>query len=112
MAQDLIGQKFGMLTVIKQDDDYISPSGHHMKKWSCLCDCQLSIPENQRYLKSITSAALKSGNTKSCGCYRKSDMYVDSRYKDLTGYQFGKFTVIKKVDKPPHIKKSRYVLAL
>ena len=106
MTQDLVGQKFGMLTVIKQDNDYISPSGYHMKKWLCLCDCQLNLPENQRHLKSITSAALKSGNTKSCGCYRKSDMYVDSRYKDLTGYQFGKFTVIKKVDKPSHIKNS------
>lgn len=57
---DLSGQKFNYLTVIKQ-----VPRPAHIKCnhtfWLCKCDCG-----NE---KIIDQRALKSGNTKSCGCY-------------------------------------------
>ena len=38
--EDLTGQKFGKLTVIKHDDTYIpnkNNNWHH--KWICICEC-------------------------------------------------------------------------
>lgn len=43
------------------------------------------------YLR-LSGATLTSGNTKSCGCYRKE--LPSSKIKDLTGQRFGKLTVI------------------
>lgn len=60
---DLIGQKFNRLLVIGDAERYISPSGHRMKRWLCVCDCGNKI--------SVTTNHLKSGHTKSCGCYAK-----------------------------------------
>lgn len=43
--QDLTGMIFGELTVLKRDEDYISPKGYHLTKWLCRCVCgnQISI---------------------------------------------------------------------
>lgn len=73
--RDLSGQKFNRLNVIKPDDDYIAPSGRHIKRWICLCDCQLNLPEDQRKYISVNGSALVTGHTKSCGCYISSDEY-------------------------------------
>lgn len=54
---DISGQKFGRLTVIKPDGRYNSGN----IKWLCLCDCG-------NYTHTST-AALKKGQSKSCGCY-------------------------------------------
>ena len=54
--QDLTGQKFNRLTVVK----YLSKS-----KWLCKCDCG-----NETI---VLTGHLKSGHTKSCGCYRKEN---------------------------------------
>lgn len=56
---DLTGQKFGRLTVIRL-------SNKKQKKillWECECDCG--------GLNTTTAAALKTGNTLSCGCVKK-----------------------------------------
>lgn len=58
---DLTGQKFNKLTVIKRVEDYISPNGHHYVQWLCKCDCGKDVV--------VLSSNLKSGHTKSCGCY-------------------------------------------
>ena len=65
-TENLIGQKFGRLTVIKKGDK----QGQE-QMWWCLCDCQLNLPEEERQLKQVTRKNLKCGNTKSCGCYNK-----------------------------------------
>jgi hypothetical protein len=63
--KDLTGQVFNKLTVINYDKN----DG----KWRCKCECG--------NYHNVTSSALKSGSTKSCGCWG-----VDSRYKHhLTG---------------------------
>lgn len=54
--QDLTGQRFGKLTVLSYD--HINRGGFAC--WCCLCDCG-----NETI---VPSGALKSGNTRSCGC--------------------------------------------
>jgi hypothetical protein len=55
---DLIGEKFGKLTVIKRADNRKG-----RKYWECKCDCgNLCV---------VKSQSLKTLNTKSCGCLRK-----------------------------------------
>lgn len=56
---NLIGQKFGRLTVISKSSEKTS----NKIKWCCLCDCGNTVV--------VTGQDLKSGNTKSCGCLRK-----------------------------------------
>lgn len=57
--ENLIGKKFGRLTVIE-----LSPiQKNNNTYWRCQCDCG--------NIKDIKSTNLKSGITKSCGCYRR-----------------------------------------
>lgn len=55
----LIGQKFGLLTVIDQAESY---RGH--SAWVCQCECGNKVIVN--------SVELKKGDTLSCGCLRSS----------------------------------------
>lgn len=55
MIKDLIGRKFGRLLVIK-----ISNNINSRIRWDCICECG--------NYKTIDSAHLLSGHTKSCGC--------------------------------------------
>lgn len=58
---NLVGKKFGLLTVIKLE-------AHGAKsiqpKWKCLCDCGNIV--------TVDGNNLTSGNTKSCGCLKES----------------------------------------
>lgn len=57
--QDLTGQKFGRLTVIKE-------AGRTKQKavvWLCKCECG--------NIREITTGTLKSGYTRSCGCMQR-----------------------------------------
>lgn len=72
---DLTGQRFGKLTVISQNLNL--PKRGTTTYWNCICDCG-----NETV---ATTAHLRSGDKKSCGCMRKSD---------LTGKKFGRLTVI------------------
>lgn len=56
---DLTGQRFGLLTVLKQTE---SKRGHTC--WLCECDCGNT--------KIVNSVELKRGDTLSCGCLRSS----------------------------------------
>ena len=88
-AQDLTGQTFGMLTVIRKDEgnDYIEPgTGRHYSRYLCKCSCGNS------QLKSVLGKHLKNGHTWNCGCQSKSKL------KDITGQKFNMLTVIKRVD--------------
>ena len=75
---DLIGEKFGKLTVIGQ-----APStAKGQRRWVCRCDCGIE--------KIVIGSNLKRGTTVSCGCKHKND---------LTGQRIGKLTVIERSDK-------------
>ncbi len=57
--QDLTSQRFGRLTIVS----FWGQSANKMSYWNCICDCgNISIAQG---------AALKNGNTTSCGCYHK-----------------------------------------
>lgn len=60
---DLIGQRFGHLTVIGRAENRRSPSGSCCVVWTCKCDCGNT--------KEVRANELRSGSTLSCGCYRK-----------------------------------------
>lgn len=60
-AEDLSGRRFGRLLVVDRDAGH---QGTHAY-WLCECDCG-----NE---KAVTSHALRSGSTKSCGCLRREN---------------------------------------
>lgn len=87
---DLTGKKFGLLTVLKRDANYVSPSGHNNTKWLCQCDCGNMV--------SLMRSALTEGKSKSCGCL-KSKLTSERCLIDLAGKVFGNLTVLRRHDK-------------
>ena len=79
-TDNMIGRRFGLLTVIGREADYISPGGQRKQMWLCRCDCG-----NE---KIVMEPNLKGGRTISCGCMRS---------KDLEGMRFGRLTVLKEL---------------
>lgn len=77
---DLEGQVFGKLTVVE-----FAGYKNHKALWLCLCECGND--------KIILSDSLKSGKTKSCGCFGNPS--ANKRTADLTGQVFGKLTVVE-----------------
>lgn len=63
---DLTGQRFGRLIVIERVNDTLDKSGRKYSTWKCQCDCG-------NYTNATTNN-LRSGNTKSCGCYHKEKL--------------------------------------
>src|SRR3990167_9560710 len=64
---DVTGQKFGRLAVKRKADNIILPSGVVKTVWECVwecvCDCGV--------ITLVPSHHLRSGRTKSCGCFRR-----------------------------------------
>lgn len=63
VKEDLSKRQFGLLTVIEQAEDYVTPSGQHQAMWLCKCECG--------NIKAIRAATLKNGTSSSCGCIQK-----------------------------------------
>jgi|ERR1700693_90646 len=63
IVSNLIGKRFGKLVVISKVPSRTSIDGRHWVQWFCKCDCGND--------HTISSASLKTGSTKSCGCYRR-----------------------------------------
>ena len=89
---DLIGQRFGRLTVISK----IEPRNHRAY-WLCECECGRK--------KEVSTYSLRIGKTKSCGCLRKDNAVKVAKtrnnflgnnpnFKDLTGKKFSRLTVV------------------
>lgn len=77
--ENLIGQKFNLLTVIA--DTHTKINGKEV--WECQCECGNIIK--------VHSANLKNGSVKSCGCLANIDY-------DLTNQRFGKLVVKYRID--------------
>lgn len=73
----LIGQKFGMLTVIAQAQS----TAKGQRRWICKCECGTE--------KIVMGSNLKRGTTVSCGCKHRND---------LTGQKIGKLVVLERSD--------------
>ena len=61
-------QKYGYLTVIREEQKYVSPSGAKSRKVYCKCECGNKT--------SVLLSHLRSGRIKSCGCYIKAKRLV------------------------------------
>ena len=59
---DLTGQRYGRLTVLKRTEN----GNHGQTCWLCRCDCGIE--------KTFQSDNIRSGHTKSCGCFRREVM--------------------------------------
>lgn len=79
-----IGNVYGYLTVIARAEN--DKDGR--AKWLCQCKCGNQVI--------VRGKALRSGNTKSCGCYQKERAAQSNmdRVGSLVGKKFGKLTVI------------------
>src|SRR6478736_4203224 len=62
LRQNLVGMKFGRLTVVNPAPDAIGSTGNINARWNCVCECGKE--------KTIQGCHLRSGATKSCGCIR------------------------------------------
>lgn len=61
-AKNLAGKKFGRLTAIERVSP-INPNSAFGVWWRCQCECG--------EVTSVTTASLRSGKTRSCGCLRR-----------------------------------------
>lgn len=84
VAEDLTGQVFGGLTVLRQAE-----SRKGRARWVCRCQCGRET--------TVNAHELKAGKTKSCGC--KSHI---RRGLDLSGKKFGRLMALYPVDKRDH----------
>lgn len=91
IREDLSGQKFGRLTVIREYGYKDDGKGMY---WECTCDCNLDK------ILVVLQGHLKTGNTKSCGCLNKERVAEAAKLRidDLTGQKFGKLTVLHITD--------------
>ena len=74
MFKDLVGQKFGRLTVLSKT----TRKGESSRKWLCQCDCGNMVE--------IRGDCLKDGNTQSGGCLRlerlREKLVIHGKSKD------------------------------
>lgn len=81
-AIDMIGKKYGMLTVLSRADDKITGSGKPRRMYNCECECgKLTV---------VRGDWLRSGEIKSCGCQKDPER--------LIGIKFGRLTVLRRVE--------------
>lgn len=79
--ENLIGQRFGRLLVLREEKPIFYKSGSKGFRWLCQCDCGKQ--------KIILGSCLKSGNTTSCGCYKTEISRVN-----MVGEKHGKLTIL------------------
>lgn len=82
-ADEMIGQKFGYLTVLALAPKDSSLSSRCLR-YVCQCKCGKIV--------TVNGNSLRTGHTSSCGCLRKGQ-----NIKDLTNQKFGLLTAIKVV---------------
>ena len=81
---DMIGKKYGRLTVIARAEN----SAEGRARWLCKCDCG-----NE---KIVLGKHLRNGSTQSCGCLNK-ERTSQACLIDLTGKRFGKLVVLERI---------------
>ena len=85
-AKNLIGKRFGFLTVIERAENYVYPSGIKASMWLCKCDCGNTA--------TIPGRNLTQGKTKSCGHLQ----YKSLSRNNLVGQRFGKLIVVERAE--------------
>lgn len=86
---NLVGKRFGRLTVLK----YLYSDHHGTKVWECKCDCGNFVKEN--------SNVLSMGKVKSCGCLNKERIVALDKSRrtiyDISRDANGKHTKLYKI---------------
>lgn len=82
-TKDMTGQRFGMLTVLRMDDERHENGRAH---WICRCDCGNEV--------SVSGKNLRKGHTQTCGC-KSREIAAEKYRKDLTGKRVGKLTALR-----------------
>lgn len=80
-----IGNTYGYLTVIERAPN----NKDNRAMWKCKCKCGNELV--------VSGKKLRSGNTKSCGCYQKeraAESNMERGGGDLTGQRFGRLVVL------------------
>lgn len=85
-TNDLVGQRFGRLTVLERTDE--KKAGYYV--WRCRCDCGGEILADTR--------RLKRGTISDCGCVEKKTARSGAKAEDLTGRRFGHLEVLYRVE--------------
>jgi len=86
MADSIIGQRFGMLTVLSEEEPGTDTRGHKFRRFKCHCDCG-----NE---KTVNYNNIRCGLMRSCGCTR----LPKNTPVDLTGQRFGILTVLSEAE--------------
>lgn len=83
MKQNLVGQQFGRLVVLEE----VKKEGNRKRFWRCRCTCGRETVTEESHLKS--------GHTKSCGCYRREAQ--QKKKVDIRGQRYGRLVAIRPV---------------
>ncbi len=85
-AIDMIGKKYGRLTVIARAPN---KSKDNAAYWECVCACGNHT--------TVRGATLRQGQTLSCGCYQRDRMAQMGHFSaiDLTGQRSGKLVALR-----------------
>ena len=83
--KDILGQKFGKLTIISLDKEKSKANKRAWVQAQCECGNIINVSLN----------ALRRGNTTSCGCYNK-EVNSQRNLIDMTGQICGRLEVIKR----------------
>lgn len=89
---DITGNRYGKLLVQSRAENINGNAA-----WVCLCDCGNTC--------TVVGYSLKSGDTKSCGCYHKEALR--NRHKTLVGKVFDRLTVVEELKE--RNKQGRYL---
>ena len=87
MREELAGKIFGRLKVLREFEEKLKTN--RKRYWSCQCECGNHTV--------VEEGHLKSGHTKSCGCYRKDVLRKRKKVTDI-GQRFGRLTVLEEVE--------------
>jgi len=91
-SNELIGRKFGFLTVVVK-----GPTQGKIRKWICKCDCGNSV--------SCTKQSLEVGTNMSCGCFRANHRGpAHKNYKGIGDISLTFYNKIKHIADKRNIK--------
>lgn len=85
--EDLIGKKFGKLTVVEFVEMKKYPGGASRSVWKCQCDCGNFC--------NVSRAHLITGHTQSCGCFQQERTSNNNGAKIALGTRFGRLVVLE-----------------
>lgn len=96
--KDITGQTFGRLTVIAYDHNE-----KHQSYWKCRCECGKE--------KVVDGFSLRSGHTKSCGCYQKEVRTQKAIKHNYTGTRLYRVyaNMMTRATNPNYIETDRYM---